>query len=438
MTKQPDNGIDKTSLDIRSNAVTEILGQAPNWVIRWGISVVLVIVIVLLTGAALISYDDVIPARITITTLEPPVYIKARSSGKIVDIFVSADQKVSKNEPLAIIGNNANLEDVLWLRRMIREFTTKASDLDSISIKFPVTLSLGDLQMAYYTFVTNYQEYLLHLKNRPNRLQIDLLSDQIYDQQGLLKRQEVQLALFEEELQLAQKAHDRNKSLLNSGVISAASFEELSRAYLSDKQRYESLKIQTAGTRISISTLNGNRARLELTEQETLYNNGMYLKEAIQNLKNAIKNWEHSYMLQSPIDGQVTLFDIWNKYQNVDDGTVLFTIVPEAKQALIGHLVLPVQNSGKVRPGQKVIIKIDNYPHAEWGSLTGFVTSISSVPKQGLAEYAIQVRIETLNTSFGKTMAFKQEMQGTAEIVTEELTVMQRIFYQLREVFNRK
>ncbi|XLS29903.1 hypothetical protein ACJD0Z_03555 [Flavobacteriaceae bacterium M23B6Z8] len=51
--------------------------------------------------------------------------------------------------------------------------------------------------------------------------------------------------------------------------------------------------------------------------------------------------------------------------------------------------------------------------------------------------YKFHIDIEGLTTSYEKEIDFNQEMQGTAEIVVEELTVLQRIFYQLREIFDR-
>ena len=105
---------------------------------------------------------------------------------------------------------------------------------------------------------------------------------------------------------------------------------------------------------------------------------------------------------------------------------------------MIGRVTLPIRNSGKVKKGQKVIIKLDNYPFEEWGSLNGKISSISEVPKQGEQSfYTLFISLDDLKTSFGKNIVFKQEMQGTGEIVLEELTVLQRIFYQLRKVFDR-
>ena len=63
-------------LDERSDMVREILGKTPNWMIRWGTSVVFAIISLLLIGAALISYNDIIPARIIITSKNPPIYLQ--------------------------------------------------------------------------------------------------------------------------------------------------------------------------------------------------------------------------------------------------------------------------------------------------------------------------------------------------------------------------
>lgn len=437
MSKVIENKEEHITLDIRSSAVTEILGQAPNWVVRWGITVVLFIIVLLLTAAALISYDDVIPARITITTLDPPVYIKARSTGKISQLLVGPDETVKRGQLLAIIENTAVLNDVDRAKNLLEEVESRVEDNDSMAVEFPMTLSLGELQPTYFALVTNYRNYRLYLKSDLNHRRASILTTQILSQEELRIRRQQQLDLFEEELLLAHKAYARNSLLLDSGVISNAEFESRSRAYLSDKQRMENLKVQMVNTEINIATLKGEKVSLLLSDQDEAYRNRQLVEEGIQNLRQALKDWAYRYVIKSPIDGQVTLFDVWNKYQNVELGATLFTIVPQNSAALIGRVVLPVKNSGKVAVGQEVIIKIDNYPYQEWGSLRGRIVNISAVPKQGLAEYAVQVEVNGLTTSFDKQLVFKQEMQGSAEIVTEALTVLQRVFYQLRQVLSR-
>ena len=62
-------------------------------------------------------------------------------------------------------------------------------------------------------------------------------------------------------------------------------------------------------------------------------------KESIQSLKNSIIDWERNYVLKSPMKGYVTLFDVWNRYQNTNAGDVLFTVLPEQKVAIVQDLV---------------------------------------------------------------------------------------------------
>jgi len=162
------------------------------------------------------------------------------------------------------------------------------------------------------------------------------------------------------------------------------------------------------------------------------------LKNASQNLNIVLLAWEQQFLLKAPIDGTVTVFDIWNTYQNVNIGETLFTIVPNNAKDIIGRVTLPVRNSGKVKNGQKVIIKLDNYPFEEWGGLTGIIKNISEVPKQGDDTfYTLYVEVNDMTTTFDKTIVFKQEMRGSAEIVIEELSVLERVFYELRKLFER-
>lgn len=52
-------------------------------------------------------------------------------------------------------------------------------------------------------------------------------------------------------------------------------------------------------------------------------------------------------------------------------GNVLFTIVLQKIDSLVGRVLKAVLNSGKVKKRQEVVIKLDNYPYAEWGSIKG-------------------------------------------------------------------
>jgi multidrug resistance efflux pump len=425
-------------LDERSDQVKEILGKAPNWVIRFGISVVFIIVLLIILGAAFISYNDIIPAQITITSKNPPVYLKSNTAGRLTHIFVEANQKVKKGEVLAEIENTANLKDVLYLRDRITNFRVEIRALDSLRIVYPPYLNLGSVQLSYGEFLTQYQNHILFNALAPNEKESVMISKQLREQKAFLGKQQRQLNIFKEDLKLSKSSYERNLTLYEKGVISKAEVENASRDNLSDRQQYQEFLTSMSNTQIAIANFNNllTKSNIQGTEFENSYK--QQLEKAYQTLNNELLLWEQQFLIKTPISGKITLFDIWNQYQNVNVGETLFTVVPNDLEGIIGRVTLPIRNSGKVKEGQKVIIKLANYPFEEWGGLEGEIQNISEVPKQGEeAFYTLYIKINGLTTSYGKQIEFKQEMQGTAEIVVEELTILQRIFYQLRKVFSR-
>jgi hypothetical protein len=100
-------------------------------------------------------------------------------------------------------------------------------------------------------------------------------------------------------------------------------------------------------------------------------------------------------------------------------------------------LKTPAQNLGKVKIGQIVNIKLQNYPDYEFGVLKGTVKHVSEIStKDGF--YTIDVSLpKKLRTSYNKKIAFKQEMRGTADIITEDLRLMQRFFYPFNKIMKR-
>ncbi|MEM9001857.1 MAG: HlyD family efflux transporter periplasmic adaptor subunit [Bacteroidota bacterium] len=437
--KEDENHKDSINLlDERSDQVREILGKTPNWMIRSGTSLVFVIVGILLLGSAVISYNDIIPAQIVITSKNPPIYLKARSSGRLTKVLVQANDHVSKDQILAEIENTAKFEDAIYLANELDSHRAVFLSLDSLHQIFPSTLDLGEMQLAYGNYLTAYQNFILYHTLAPNTKESALIRKQLYEQQQFLRNQERQLALFEQDLALSKNNFDRNKGLFDKRVISKAEYEEASRAYLADQQQYEVFLTNISNTQIAIANFNNLLTKTDIqgTEFENTYK--QELANAEQNLHIALYAWEQQYLIKSPISGNVTVFDIWNQYQNVDLGEMLFTVVPENMDGIIGRVTLPIRNSGKVKVGQVVIIKLDNYPFEEWGSLKGEIKSVSEVPKQGEQTfYTLYISVEGLTTSFDKKIKFKQEMRGSAEIVIEELSVLERVFYEIRKLFNR-
>jgi hypothetical protein len=83
-------------------------------------------------------------------------------------------------------------------------------------------------------------------------------------------------------------------------------------------------------------------------------------------------------------------------------------------------------------------VKLDNYPHHQYGSLTAKVTGVSATPNLKDNTYSVFVSLDTLQTSHHYDLVFNQEMVGTAEIITEKLNLLERMFYGIRKMFSRE
>lgn len=116
------------------------------------------------------------------------------------------------------------------------------------------------------------------------------------------------------------------------------------------------------------------------------------------------------------------------KYPDVITAPVVVSAVPNNPTAFIGCVQLKMNISGKVQVGQGVNLKFANYPYMEYGIVKGIVSKISSVPNGD--SYALEVNIPgQMVSTFGKKLEFQLELKGTAEIITEERSLLVRILH---------
>src|SRR5690606_9862765 len=97
-------------------------------------------------------------------------------------------------------------------------------------------------------------------------------------------------------------------------------------------------------------------------------------------LKKAITEWELAYVLRSSISGKVSFMQIWTENQTINVGDDTFVIIPETQSDFLGKIKAPALNSGKIKTGQEVNIRLANYPDREFGIIKGKIKSISLTP----------------------------------------------------------
>ena len=423
-------------IELRSEEVQEILTRVPHWMIRWGNIVVLIILFSMMIGAYYVKYPDIVTTQVIITTQNPPEKLVARTSGKIAEILVEDRTEVFPKTALAIIENTANYSDVLQLKRCVDTLSIGATQFN-----FPVNrfsnMQLGEIQNAFIIFEKDYIAYDINRDLKPYAVEKTAQSAETNQLKERLLLIQQQYQISQNELQLKKQELERYRKLYEKGVIATQEWESKSLDFLQTEKNVRNISTQLSQMRSSINDLKRTSGNTRINESKDNINLLRNVLQSFTQLKKVINDWELMYVLRSSIKGEVSFMQIWVKNQTINSGDQVFTIVPTDSKNYIAKVKAPAQNAGKIKLNQTVNIRLANYPDREFGIIKGKIKSISLTPdKEG--NLLIDVYLPNgIETSYDKKIIFQQEMSGTADIVTEDLRLIERLLYQFRDIFRR-
>ena len=416
---------------VRSEELSEILGTPPGWLVRWGTGVVVVGFLLLMVVAWLIEYPDVITARVEFTTATPPVDVVARAEGHIQQFLVEENEVVQGNQPLLVLENAGDFKDIRYLEQKMSEWG-RAETPDSLLALGALegNPELGELRGAYLTFVQQMEAYqyskgkrvaVSEEQNRKVQQQINELKNSNRLDQELLLRTASDLKAVRAALAVLSRAPEAKQEL-------AAAQERVQMA----ERLYIGYQQQIARRQAEITDLQRSIGVVRFDESLDTNSAPGRLKSALSDLKTALERWKQKYLLTAPISGRVSLSKFYVARQYVREGEHVLTVVPPADSRIIGRSMVPTLGSGKILPQQRVVIRLDNYPAYEFGTLSGTVLGKSAVPKDNA--YLVTIGLDSIGgttTSFNKSIAFQQQLQGEADIITAEKRFLERIVDQL-------
>lgn len=422
-------------IELRCEEVQEILTRPPHGLIRWGITVFFAVLALVFIGGCFFKYPDIVSAEITITTEHPPVWIVARGSGKIQEVYSKDREKVETGDIIAVLENPARTADVLELKRILASFILTDSCINQTP--FPEKPELGNIQNTYASFIRSLTDYR-------NFLSIDLYSQkeqaarkELQEYQKYIVHMNKQAELDKEQVGIASATHSREKKLYDKGLISKADYEVAQQSYLNRRQGHEQMMTSLSSARIQEAQLQQNIVEIRMERNREANTLNASLKSALNDLRVSISDWELGYLFSAPAGGILSYNNVWQRNQNVNTGDKVFSIVASAPGDIIGKIKMPVNGSGKVSPGQRVNISVAGYPYMEFGFLTGEVTSVSLLTNEDKM-YTVTVSLpQSLRTSYGKRLDFKGELSGTAEVMTDERSVTARLLSPLRYLWEK-
>lgn len=429
-----------SDIELRSGEFQEVLGEVPSWILRWGITTIASVIGILLIGSAVFKYPDVISSSMVLTGTTPAASVVAKTSGKLRSLSVKDNQFVSKGQMLAVIDNPAQTEDV----EMLKNYLSKIFSVENPIDMPPKELTLGDMQSLYASFRLTLTEYIQFQR-------LNYYPQKIAFTRERIRRNEVsyndylrQKELIEEQARLVQKQYLRDSSLCCQGILSTEDLEHSRSDYLQSR-----LSVETCHTNLQNIQTTLVQLRESLLDTENQYSDSQrtlvtQLNNLTAQLSTSIQTWELNYVLSAPIDGHISFANYWAENQNISAQQEIFTIVPLEQGKIIGKAMLPIARSGKVKIGQKVNIRFQNFPENEFGIVRGVVENISQVPVETVnsltgtreSSYVVSICLpDGLKTNYNKSLPFLPQMQAQADIITEDLSLLTRFFLPLKRIW---
>ncbi|WP_158674046.1 HlyD family secretion protein [Pedobacter sp. KBW01] len=350
---------------------------------------------------------------------------------------------VREGQIIAYLENSTTPTNVTKIDSLLKVYNPNNDDILNILQKLPHNFSLGELNVKYYSFVNAVQEFSNYKLDRLYDKQDENLRVLLHEQNNAITTATKRIEMAKNNLDYAYKFFKRDSILFTRKVISEAEFDKTEMSFLSNKDALQNLITNSINARQTLKQTESKLQELGIQKPEKEKELRIALISAYHDLLDNIKNWEQKFVFKSPFNGKVQFLKFYRENQFVQNGEQVFTIVPKEEKSF-GQLILPATGSGKIKAGQEVIVKLDNYPFMEYGTIEGRVKSISlttnitKTDKADIETYMILVDFPAqLKTNYGAKLDFKAEATGVAEIITNDQRLLQRLFGNLRYILNK-
>lgn len=428
------------SLLQRTEEVQHIIDRMPD---KFGKVIAVIVIFVfalLLLFGWLIRYPDVSTGQISISANHSPVKLVAAQSGKIRLSELQSQEWVTEGQIVAWLENPALPADVEKVANILDSMILPTTDAFKWYNRLPRRLVLGELTSKYFTFLNSLKQLADYQHNKLYDKQSKALDNLLLQQWEVLRANVNKADISSESLDLVNRQGKRDSTLHKRKMLSDAEMDRSRLSAVTAEDSYQAALRDVANAREQIGHTQSKLQELHIQWSEKKQQLDLELLTAYNHLRDNLSSWEQQYLFRAPFGGRVQFLDFWKDGQFVQSGEKVFTIVPK-QEKIIGQVVLPAAGAGKVEKGQEAIVKLDDYPYMEYGSVTGYVESISLTTnsirsEQGEVEmYLITISFpKQLETNYGEQVGFRHEIKGSIEIITRKRRLIQRLFDNLKYI----
>ena len=286
---------------------------------------------------------------------------------------------------------------------------------------------LGVLQTRYNQLVVFLKEYNEHLEHNSYEKRISFLEKIILNSTQSLQSAKKRFLLELQDQKIMERDKKRSDSLFFKGVISEREYDVARQKILQKEMQIEGNRANLIDKSTSIVNLEKQLAELKIQQDHFNHEIRDNIKNTIKTLNVKIEQWATNFVISAPINGTISIFKELNKGDYLTAGSYLLTMLPTENQELFAYGSFSVAKAGKLKENNKAIIKLHSYPYREYGSIDGFIENISDFPIKEM--YSVKIRLPNkLETGYDKKITFKQRLSGDAELITENRSLLSRIF----------
>lgn len=426
------------STNRRSEEITDIIDRMPTSFGRKMAWLVTVLALLILLLGWVVKYPDTVTGAIKINSDHASVKLVSMSSGYIHLMIDENQTYISRGDYIAVIENPASTSDMKKVASLLEKFHPEKLTRDNAHNPFPETVSLGELNAQYYIFFTALKNQISYWQENTYEKQRKGIMDNIRWNERLQTSSKELLETVGRKLTLSQKWLDKYAAANKNDIITYEyEIDQAKNEYLSTIQEEQSLKKEIISLQKQTADNWNNLHLLDVEQMNEAQKLHLNLLTAYQELSDNIKSWEQRYVFKAPFDGKVDFLKFVSENQYVQAGEQVFGILP-SENKIFGQLLLPSMGAGKVSKGNKVAIKLDNYPYREYGSIEGRVHSISILTQtQQSVENTVETYLITVElpngliTNYGDTLDFQYELGGIADIIVKDRRLLERLFDNL-------
>ena len=421
---------------IYSQEVREIISTRPAWIVRHGIALFFVIIGLLCTLSFFIQYPDIVKAPVRIVGNSLPKQVLSKADGKLVVSYANENNQVKEGMLLGIIQSSADYKQVLlleqWIERQLQKQERSANARFNRLETLPVLNALGDIQKNYQDLQLQIYQLGLSMPKGYFEQKKQTIAKELSSIEALNQNAQQQKQLIEQDLQMQQQLLNINEGLVKEKVIAKLDLNKDKSVVIAKQQQLVQVDANTINQNSSSIAKQKELIELAKTTNDIQQN----FITALLNTKTAITEWKNRYMIIATETGKLQLASYFQTNSWIKSGQELFYIIP-AQPSYFAEVLASQQNFGKIKQGQEVHIALNSYQRNEFGVLKGTIENIPSVPYRDSA-FLIRVQLSKgLITNYHKPIIFTNNLSGTADIITEDATLSERLLYQWRGLWRR-